>query len=39
MNKDINSLIRAINNRSKNQEIIKNQDFDISNNEIGMLLG
>ena len=27
----------AINNRSKNQEIMKNQDFDVQYDEIGIL--
>ena len=37
-NKTINWPIKAINIRSGNTEIMKNQDFDVYNNEIGILL-
>ena len=36
-NKAINWPIKSINNRSANPEIMKNQDFDVYNNEIGIL--
>ena len=29
---------KAANNRSKNQDIMKNQDFDVKHDEIGILL-
>ena len=31
-------MTKAMNNRSKNQEIMKNQDFDVKYDEIGILL-
>ena len=37
-NKAINLPIKAINNRSENPEIMKNQEFDVWDNEIEILL-
>ena len=37
-NKAINWPIKAINNRSRNQEIMENHEFDVQNNEIEILL-
>ena len=38
MNKAINSLIKAMNNRSENQKIMEMSSFDVQNNEIWILL-